>query len=88
VPKIFIAAVGDLMTGPPGRSPEVYRTTPSTTRRYLDEVTAPALQAGLDAAAGPAADFELSCPLFVVTRARRRNSSPPPAAAHRKQLAF
>ncbi|MGK2866728.1 MAG: LLM class F420-dependent oxidoreductase [Mycobacterium sp.] len=87
VPKIFIAAVGDLMTRTSGEVADGLIAHAFTTRRYLDEVTAPALQAGLDAAGRSRDDFELSCPVFVVTgeNAEQFEAS---AAAHRKQLAF
>jgi len=87
VPKIFIAAVGDLMTRTAGEVADGLIAHAFTTRRYLDEVTAPALQAGLDAVGRSRDDFELSCPVFVVTgeNAEQFQAS---AAAHRKQLAF
>lgn len=87
VPKIFIAAVGDLMTRTAGEVADGLIAHAFTTRRYLDEVTAPALQTGLDAAGRSRDDFELSCPVFVVTgeNAEQFEAS---AAAHRKQLAF
>lgn len=87
VPKIFIAAVGDLMTRTAGEVADGLIAHAFTTRRYLDEMTAPALQAGLDAAGRSRGTFELSCPVFVVTgeNAEQFESS---AAAHRKQLAF
>lgn len=87
VPKIFIAAVGDLMTRTAGEVADGLIAHAFTTRRYLDEVTAPALQAGLVAAGKSRESFELSCPVFVVTgeNAEQFQAS---AAAHRKQLAF
>jgi probable F420-dependent oxidoreductase len=87
VPKVFIAAVGDLMTRTAGEVADGLIAHAFTTRRYLDEVTAPALQAGLDAAGRSRSTFELSCPVFVVTgeTAEQFEAS---AAANRKQLAF
>lgn len=87
VPRIFIAAVGDLMTRTAGEVADGLIAHAFTTRRYLDEVTAPALQSGLDAAGRSRETFELSCPVFVVTgeNAEQFEAS---AAAHRKQLAF
>lgn len=87
VPTIFIAAVGDLMTRTAGEVADGLIAHAFTTRRYLDEVTAPALQSGLDAAGRSRETFELSCPVFVVTgeNAEQFEAS---AAAHRKQLAF
>ena len=61
-----------------------------TTRRYLDEVTIPALQRGLDRAGRQRAQFQVSGPVFVVTgrdegemaprrpTASRSRSMPPP----------
>lgn len=87
VPKIFIAAVGESMTRLSGAAGDGLIAHAFTTRRYLDEVTAPALAAGL-ADAGRARDtFELSCPVFVVTGETEEQFAAA-AAANRKQLAF
>ena len=87
VPKVFVSAVGDLMTRVAGEVGDGLIAHAFTTRRYLDEVTAPALQAGLDAAGRSRADVELSCPVFVVTGETEEQFAAS-AAAHRKQLAF
>ena len=38
-----------------------------TTRKYIDEVSLPAIERGLEAGGKKRADLELSCPMFVVT---------------------
>lgn len=87
VPKVFIAAVGDLMTRTAGEVADGLIAHAFTTRRYLDEVTAPALHTGLDTAGRSREAFELSCPVFVVTGENAEQFAAS-AAAHRKQLAF
>lgn len=87
VPRIFIAAVGAAMTRMTGATADGLIAHAFTTRRYLDEVTTPALQAGLTEAGRDRDTFELSCPVFVVTGCDERQYEAA-AAAHRKQLAF
>lgn len=87
VPKIFISAVGELMTRTAGEVADGLIAHAFTTRRYLDEVTTPALGRGLDTAGRSRDTFELSCPVFVVT-GENDEQFEASAAAHRKQLAF
>jgi len=49
-PKIYLAAVGERMTEMCGESADGLLAHAFTTRRYLDEVTLPTLQRGLDRA--------------------------------------
>ena len=65
-PKVFVAAVGGRMAEVAGEVADGLLVHPFTTGRYLREVTAPAVEAGLARAGRQRADFELSCPLFVV----------------------
>jgi alkanesulfonate monooxygenase SsuD/methylene tetrahydromethanopterin reductase-like flavin-dependent oxidoreductase (luciferase family) len=58
-----------------------------TTKRYLREVTLPALQRGLDRSGRSRGDVELSAPVFVVTGETEAGMAAAAAAA-RKQLAF
>ncbi|WP_193043615.1 LLM class F420-dependent oxidoreductase [Mycolicibacterium baixiangningiae] len=87
VPKIFIAAVGEAMTRMCGDVADGLLAHAFTTRRYLDEVTAPALQEGLDRTGRSRSDFQVSCPVFVVT-GETPEGLHAAGVATRKQLAF
>ena len=86
-PKVFLAAVGELMTEVCGEMADGLLAHAFTTRRYLDEVTTVALQRGMDRSGRDRAAFELSCPVFVVTGADEREMAAA-SVATRKQLAF
>ncbi|ONH58204.1 LLM class F420-dependent oxidoreductase [Frankia sp. CcI49] len=66
-PKIFVAAVGTAMTRMCGEVADGMHTHAFTTRRYLEEVTLPALAEGLDAAGRARGDVQVCCPAFVAT---------------------
>jgi probable F420-dependent oxidoreductase len=66
-PRIFLAAVGERMTGVAGEVADGMLAHGFTTERYLREVTIPALGRGLAAAGRGRADVEISYPGFVVT---------------------
>jgi probable F420-dependent oxidoreductase len=66
-PKVFLAAVGGLMTEVCGEVADGLLAHGFTTERYLREVTVPALERGLAKAGRSRADFEISCPVFIVT---------------------
>lgn len=67
-PKVFLAAVGPLMTEAAGEVADGMLCHPFTTERYLREATLPALQRGR-AKAGTSLDgFEISGGGFVVVR--------------------
>ncbi|CUU57492.1 probable F420-dependent oxidoreductase, MSMEG_2256 family [Parafrankia irregularis] len=68
-PKIFVAAVGTGMTRMCGEVADGMHTHAFTTRRYLEEVTLPALAEGLDAAGRDRGDVQVCCPAFVATGA-------------------
>jgi probable F420-dependent oxidoreductase len=87
VPKIFIAAVGEAMTRMCGEVADGLLAHAFTTKRYLDEVTTPALLEGLGRTGRSRNDFQLSCPVFVVT-GRTAEDIDTAAVATRKQLAF
>lgn len=86
-PKVFLAAVGELMTEVCGEVADGLLAHAFTTRRYLDEVTTVALQRGMDRSGRDRADFELSCPVFVVTGTDEQEMAAA-SVATRKQLAF
>ena len=66
-PKVFLAAVGELMTEVGGEVADGVIIHGFTTERYVKEVTLPAIERGLAKAGRSRADFEISGPLFVVT---------------------
>jgi probable F420-dependent oxidoreductase len=87
VPKIFIAAVGEAMTEMSGEVADGLIGHAFTTKRYLDEVTIPTLVRGLERSGRDRRDFELMCPVFVVTGEPGEDLSAA-ATATRKQIAF
>ncbi len=68
-PRVFLAAVGDLMTEVCGEVADGMLVHAFTTERYLREVTLPALERGMARSGRAREDFQLSCPVFVVTGA-------------------
>jgi probable F420-dependent oxidoreductase len=66
-PKIFLAAVGELMTEVAGEVCDGIILHGFTTERYVREVTLPALERGWKLGGKTRADFELSGPMFMVT---------------------
>ncbi|MBU9764329.1 LLM class F420-dependent oxidoreductase [Mycobacterium sp. TNTM28] len=86
-PKVFLAAVGELMTEVCGEVADGLLAHAFTTRRYLDEVTLAALQRGLDRSGRDRGEVELSCPVFIVTGADEQEMAAA-SVATRKQLAF
>ena len=86
-PKVFLAAVGELMTKVCGEVADGMLCHGFTTESYLREVTLPALGAGLEAGGRTRADLELSLPGFVVTGTTEEEHA---AAAKgvREQIAF
>lgn len=67
VPKVFLAAVGELMTEVAGEVADGLLVHGFTTERYLREVTLPALGRGLEKSGRTRADVQLAYPGFVVT---------------------
>ena len=86
-PKVFVAAVGTLMTEVAGEVGDGMLVHAFTTEAYLRDELLPALDKGLDKAGRPRSDYELSGPVFVVTG---RDEAETAAAARpvREQLAF
>ena len=66
-PKVFLAAVGPLMTEVAGEVADGVIIHAFTTEKYLREVTLPALGKGLAKAGRSRDDFEISYPGFIVT---------------------
>ncbi len=66
-PKVFLAAVGELMTTVAGEVADGVLAHGFTTERYLREATIPALERGLAVSARRREDVQVSYPSFVVT---------------------
>ena len=66
-PKVFLAAVGELMTEVAGEVADGLLLHPFTTELYLREVTLPALERGLARAGRSRADFQISYSGLVAT---------------------
>ena len=66
-PRVALAAVGPLMTEAAGEVADGLIAHAFTTQRYLREVTLPALERGFEKSGRARADFEITCPVFVVT---------------------
>ena len=86
-PKVFLAAVGEEMTELCGEVADGVLTHAFTTRRYLDEVTTPALQRGMRRSDRNRSEFQVACPVFVVSGDNDADREAA-AAATRKQIAF
>ncbi len=66
-PRVFLAAVGPLMTEVAGEVADGVICHAFTTEKYLRETTMPALERGFAKAGKTREDFEISYPVFVVT---------------------
>ncbi|HEV3354423.1 MAG TPA: LLM class F420-dependent oxidoreductase [Acidimicrobiales bacterium] len=66
-PKVFLAAVGERMTEVAGEVCDGLLAHGFTTEQYLRDVTLPALERGLSKAGKQRSEFEISCPVFVIT---------------------
>jgi probable F420-dependent oxidoreductase len=87
IPRIFLAAVGEMMTEVAGEVCDGFICHGFTTERYLREITIPALQRGR-AKVGKSMDgFEIVGPSFVVT-GTSANEIASAAAATKQQIAF
>jgi probable F420-dependent oxidoreductase len=85
--RIFLAGVGGLMTEVAGEVADGFLCHGFTTRRYLDEVTMPALEKGRAKAGKTLEGFELAGPMFVVT-GRDEAELAAAATGVRRQIAF
>ena len=66
-PKVFLAAVGPLMTQVAGEVADGVIIHSFSTRKYITDVTLPAMEKGLAKAGRDRSDFQVSYPCFVVT---------------------
>lgn len=86
-PKVMIAGVNPRMTEVAGEVADGFVAHGFTTDRYLREVTLPALERGLARGGRRRRDFELCCPVFVVT-GRDDEAREAARAMTRGQIAF
>ena len=86
-PKVFLAAVGPLMTEVAGEVADGILIHAFTTQKYLKEVTLPAVEKGLAKAGRSRDDFEISYPGFIVT-GRTEEEFNATKTAVCKQIAF
>jgi probable F420-dependent oxidoreductase len=86
-PRVFLAAVGPRMTEVAGEVADGLIAHAFTTRRYLETVTLPAIAQGLAKAGRARADFQITCPVFVVTGADEQHFAASRASVC-KQIAF
>jgi probable F420-dependent oxidoreductase len=86
-PKVFIAAVGEAMTEMCGEIADGHLGHPMVSKRYLDEVTMPALLRGMQRSGRDRNDFQVSCEVMVATGESDAEVATAIAAA-RKQIAF
>jgi len=87
LPKIFLAAVGETMTETCGEVADGHLGHPMVSKRYLDEVTLPALLRGMQRSGRDRGDFEVSCEVLVATGHDDAELATATAAV-RKQIAF
>ena len=66
-PRVFLAAVGPLMTEVAAEVADGMIVHPFTTEKYLRETTLPALEKGWVKSGKSRQDFEISYPVFVIT---------------------
>ena len=86
-PRVFLAAVGPLMTEVAGEVADGVICHAFTTERYLRETTLPALERGFAKAGKKRENFEISYPCFVVT-GRDEKEMEAARGATRQQIAF
>lgn len=86
-PKVFLAAVGETMTEMCGEVADGHLGHPMVSKRYLDEVTLPALRRGMQRSGRDGSDFEVSTEVMVATGDNDAELAAATAAI-RKQIAF
>lgn len=86
-PRVFLAAVGEMMTEVAGEVCDGIIIHGFTTERYVREVTMPAIERGLAKAGRARADFQVSGPLFVVAGTNEQERAAAEAAT-KQQIAF
>ena len=85
-PKVFLAAVGAVMTEVAGEVADGLMVHPFTTERYLKEVTLPAVERGLAKAGRSRDDFQLQYSAFVVSGPQKEREAA--AGMVRNQISF
>jgi probable F420-dependent oxidoreductase len=85
--RVSLAAVGPLMTEVAGEVADGLIAHAFTTQRYLREVTMPALERGFAKSGRAREDFEITCPVFVVS-GDDEESVAASRAATTQQIAF
>jgi probable F420-dependent oxidoreductase len=86
-PKVFLAAVGEVMTAVAGEVADGLLVHAFSTERYLREVTLPALGRGLARAGRDRTEAEVSCLLLIAT-GRTEEDMARAVAGTREQIAF
>jgi len=86
-PRVFLAAVGPLMTEVAGEVADGVIIHAFSTEKYLRETTLPALERGFAKAGKSRADFEISYPVFVVT-GKNDQEMEEATTATKRQIAF
>ena len=86
-PKVYLAAVGELMTEVAGEVCDGLLVHPFTSERYLRDVTFPALERGMNRSGRDRKDFTLSYSGLIATGATDQSQEEARAAV-RKQVAF
>ena len=86
-PRVFLAAVGPLMTEAAGEVADGIIIHAFTTEKYLRETTLPALERGWAKSGKKREDFEISYPCFVVT-GRDEKEMESATVATKRQIAF
>jgi probable F420-dependent oxidoreductase len=86
-PKVFLAAVGGLMTEVAGEVADGMLVHGFSTERYLKEVTIPAIEKGLAKSGRSRESFEVAYPSFVVTGTNEEEMAKAEAGT-KQQIAF
>ncbi|MDH3708045.1 MAG: TIGR03617 family F420-dependent LLM class oxidoreductase, partial [Acidimicrobiia bacterium] len=86
-PRVFLAAVGELMTEVTGEVADGWISHAFTTPAYMHDVAVPALARGAAKAGRDVSDIEVSIPAFIVT-GTNEDEMEKAAAGTRQQIAF
>jgi probable F420-dependent oxidoreductase len=86
-PRVMVAAVGPRMSEVAGEVADGLIAHAFTTRRYMEDVTLPAIARGLQRAGRDRGDFEIACPVFVVSGSDSASWAASRSAV-RQQIAF
>jgi probable F420-dependent oxidoreductase len=86
-PKVFLAAVGEAMTEMCGEVADGHLGHPMVSKRYLEEVTLPALMRGMQRSGRDRSDFQVSSEVMAAT-GENYDELTAAMTATRKQIAF